>query len=172
MISWPYAHLLINHFPVVLSIAALSVAILALLLNRRALWLTAMGALTAAGLFVYPVFFTGNEADHALKDPWYVHPGAIEAHDQAAGWALWMILIAGAFAAYTWWRSLKRPADAIPSWMRVGLLVGALAAVSIVARTAYLGGKIIHDAPVLMLKRAPPGLPQGIAADTTKSPGP
>jgi hypothetical protein len=172
MISWPYAHLLLNHFPVVLTIAALSVAILALLLNRRALWLTSMGALTAAGLFVYPVFLTGNEAGHALKDPWYVHPGTMEAHDKAAGWALWVILIAGAFAAYSWWRSLKRPADAIPSWMRVGLLVGALAAVSIVARTAYLGGKIIHDAPVLMLKKAPPGLPPGIAADTSKSPGP
>ena len=168
MISWPYAHLLLNHFPVVLSIAALSVAILALLFNRRALWLTAMGALTAAGLFVYPVFLTGSKAEDVLKDPWYVHPGAIEAHDMAADWALWVILIAGAFAAYTWWLSLKRPTDAIPSWMRAGLLVGALAAVSIVARTAYLGGKIIHDAPVLMLKQAPPGLPQGIVADTTK----
>ena len=170
--SWPYVHLLINHFPVVLSVAALSVAILALLLNRRGLWLTAMGALTAAGLFVYPVFFTGNEADQALNDPWYIHPGVIEAHDQAAGWALWAILIAGAFAAYSWWRSLKRPAEAIPGWMRAGVLVGALLAVSVVARTAYLGGKITHDAPVLQLKEPPPGLPPGIAADTSKSPGP
>ena len=172
MLSWPYMHLLINHFPVVLSVAALSVAILAILLNRRALWLTSMGALTAAGLFVYPVFFTGNKADHALNDPWYIHPGVIEAHDQAAGWALWAILIAGAFAAYSWWRSLKRPAEAIPGWMRAGVLVGALLAVSVVARTAYLGGKITHDAPVLQLKEPPPGLPPGIAADTSKSPGP
>ena len=172
MISWPYAHLLINHFPVVMSVAALSVAILALLLNRRGLWLTAMGALTAAGVFVYPVFFTGNKADHALKDPWYIHPGVIEAHDEAALWALWLILIAGAFAAWSWWRSLKRPAEAIPGWMRAGVVVAALAAVSVVARTAYLGGKIIHDAPVLHLKEAPPGLPPGIAADTSKSPGP
>lgn len=172
MMSWPYTHLLINHFPVVLSVAALSVAILALLLNRRGLWLTAMGALTAAGLFVYPVFFTGNEADHALNDPWYIHPGTIEAHDKAATWAVWVIVIAGAFAAYSWLRSLKRPADVIPAWMRAGLLVGALGAVSTVARTAYLGGKIIHDAPVLQLKAPPPGLPPGIAADTSKSPGP
>jgi uncharacterized membrane protein len=168
MISWPYAHLLINHFPVVLSIAALSTAILALILNRRGLWLTAMGSLTAAGLFVYPVFFTGNEADHALKDPWYIRPGTIEAHDQAAGFALWVILIAGAFAAYSWWRSLKRPAEVMPSWMRAGLLIGALAAVSVVARTSYLGGKIIHDAPVLKLEQAPPGLPPGVAADTSR----
>jgi uncharacterized membrane protein len=172
MISWPYAHLLINHFPVVMSVAALSVAILALLFNRRGLWLTAMGALTAGGVFVYPVFFTGNKADHALKDPWYIHPGVIEAHDEAALWALWLILIAGAFAAWSWWRSLKRPSEAIPGWMRAGVVVAALAAVSVVARTAYLGGKIIHDAPVLQLKDAPPGLPPGIAADTSKSPGP
>ena len=165
-------HLLINHFPVVLSVAALSVAILALLLNRRAFWLTAMGALTAAGLFVYPVFFTGNEADQALNDPWYIHPGTIEAHDQAALWALWAVLIAGAFAAYSWWRSLKRPAEAIPAWIRAGVLVGSVLAVSVVARTAYLGGKIIHDAPVLQLKAPPPGLPAGIAADTSKSPEP
>jgi uncharacterized membrane protein len=170
--SWPYIHLLINHFPVVLSIAALSAAILALLLNRKGLWLTAMGALTAAGLFVYPVFFTGNRADHALNDPWYIHPGTIEAHDAAALWALWVILIAGAFAAYSWWRSLKRPAEVIPTWMRAGVLVAALFAVAVVARTAYLGGKIIHDAPVLQLKQPPSGLPPGIAADTSKSPGP
>ena len=169
MISWPYAHLLINHFPVVMSVAALSVAILALLLNRRGLWLTAMGALTAAGVFVYPVFFTGNKADHALKDPWYIHPGVIEAHDEAALWALWLILIAGAFAAYSWWRSLKRPSEAIPGWMRAGVVVAALAAVSVVARTAYLGGKIIHDAPVLQLKQPPPGLPAGVITDTSES---
>ena len=171
MISWPYAHLLINHFPVVLSVAALSVAILALVFNRRGLWLTAMGALTAAGVFVYPVFFTGNKADHALKDPWYIHPGVIEAHDEAALWALWLILIAGAFAAWSWWRSLKRPAEAIPGWMRAGVVVAALAAVSVVARTAYLGGKIIHDAPVLHLKEAPPGLPPGVVADTSETAG-
>ena len=168
MLSWPYAHLLINHFPVVLSAAALGVTILALILGRRGLWLTAMAALTFAGLFNYPVFFTGNKADHALEDPWYIHPGTIEAHDGAALWTLWVVLIVGAFAAYSWWRSLKRPAETIPVWMRAGVLVGALLAMSTVARTAYLGGEIIHDAPVLQLKEAPPGLPPGIAADTTK----
>ena len=162
MISWPYAHLLLNHFPVVMSVAALSVAILALLLDRRVLWLTAMAALTVAGVFVYPVFFTGSKAGQALNDPWYVRTGAIEAHDKAADWALWLILIAGAFAAYSWWRSMKRP-GAIPVWMRAGIVVAALAAVSVVARTAYLGGKIIHDAPVLQLKQPPAGL----VADTT-----
>ncbi len=165
--SWPYAHLLINHFPVVLSVSALGLTILALLLKRRGLWLTAMGALTVAGAFVYPVHLTGDKADQALNDPWYIHPGAIEAHDKAAGIAMWVILIAGAFAAYSWWRSLKRPAELMPGWMRAGIVVGALAAVGAVTYTAYLGGKIIHESPVLQLKQPPPGLPPGIAADTS-----
>jgi uncharacterized membrane protein len=165
--SWPYAHLLINHFPVVLSVCALGATILALLIRRRGLWQTAMAALTFAGIFVYPVHFTGDKADHALGDPWYIKPGTIEAHDKAAGIALYVILVVGVFAAYSWWRSIKRPAEPLPAWMRAGVVVGALAAVGMVTYTAYLGGKIIHEAPILELKDAPPGLPPGVAADTT-----
>ena len=171
MLSWPYAHLLINHFPVVLSVCALGATILALILRRRGLWLAAMGALTVAGAFVYPVHFTGDKADHALRDPWYIRQGVIDAHDAAATWALWVILIAGAFAAYCWWRSLKRPAEIIPSWMRWGVFIGATLSVATVARTAYLGGKIIHEAPVLQLQQAPPGLPAGVAAEKTGEAG-
>jgi uncharacterized membrane protein len=163
--SWPYAHLLINHFPVVLSVAAITAAILALLLGRRGLWLTAMAALTMAGLFVYPVFFSGNQADHSLNDPWYIKHGTIEAHDAAATWTLWAILLVGVFAAYSWWRSLKRPAEPIPGWMRAGIVIGSLLAVSTVARTAYLGGEIIHESPVLQLKDAPAGLPPAVVTD-------
>ena len=166
MLSWPYAHLLINHFPVVLSVSALGVAILALLLGRRGLWLTAMGALTVAGLFVYPVHLTGIEAAEALSNPWYVHPGAIESHEDAGTLAMYVILIVGAFAAYSWWRSLKRPGEPVPGWMRAGIVAGALAAVTLVTYTAYLGGKIIHESPVLQLTRPPSGLPPAIV-DTT-----
>jgi uncharacterized membrane protein len=164
MISWPYAHLLINHFPVVLSVSGLAVAILALILSHRGLWQTAMGALTAAGVFIFPVHFSGDQADHALKDPWYIKPGTIEAHDAAATWALWAILIVGVFAAYSLWRSLRRPAEPLPGWMKAGLVVGGILATSTVARTAYLGGKIMHEVPVLELEQPPAGLPPGIAA--------
>ena len=164
MISWPYAHLLINHFPVVLSVCALGAAILALLFKRRGLWQAVMGALTIAGAFIYPVHFTGDQAGHALHDPWYIRQGAMDAHDTAASIAMIVILIAGAFGAYSWWRSIKHPEEPIPGWMRGGLLIGSLAAVVTVTYTAYLGGKIIHEAPVLELREAPPGLPPGVAS--------
>jgi uncharacterized membrane protein len=172
VMTWPYVHLLINHFPVVLTVFALAVTVLALLLKHRALWLTAMGALVAAGLSVYPVYFTGNQADHALNDPWYIKHGTIDAHDSAAGWALWVILLVGVFAAYSWWRSVKRPAEGFPGWMRAGVVIGSLLAVSTAARTAYLGGKIIHESPVLQLKDAPAGLPPAVAAELKDSTAP
>ena len=171
MLSWPYAHLLINHFPVVLSVSALALAILALLLGRRGLWLTAMAALAVAGAFVYPVHLTGVEADKALHDPWFVHAGAIKSHEDAGTIAMYVILVVGIFAAYSWWRSLKRPADLIPGWMRAGVFVGALAAVSVVAYAAYLGGRIIHEAPILHTTQPPQGLSPGVAAGNSDSAG-
>lgn len=157
MLSWPYAHLVINHFPVVLSVCALIVTIGALLLKRRGLWLTAMGALTGAGLLIYPVNFSGDRADRALDDPWYIRQGAIEAHDKAADIATYAILVVGAFAAWSWWRALKRPAEPVPVWVRSGILAGALVAIGGVTYTAYLGGKIIHEAPVMKMREAPAG---------------
>jgi uncharacterized membrane protein len=163
-LTWPYVHLLINHFPVVLTVGALVVAIGAAITNRRGLWLNAMGLLTAAGLMIYPVHFTGDQADHALHDPWYIKEGVIDAHDNSAGIALAIILVAGVIAAYGWWRALRRRDEIIPGWIRAGVLVGALAGFGSAAYAAYLGGKIIHEAPVLSLPEAPPGLPPGIAA--------
>lgn len=163
-LTWPYVHLLINHFPVVLLTMGLVAAIGALILGRRGLWLYSMGTLTVAGLSVYPVHFTGDQADHALRDPWYIKEGVIDAHDHAAGIAMVVILIVGAFSAYAWWRALKRREETIPGWIRAVVLIGALGGFGTVAWAAYLGGKIIHEAPVLGLPAAPAGLPPGIAS--------
>lgn len=162
-LTWPYAHLLINHFPVVLTTMGLLAVIGALLLRRRGLWLYAMGTLTVAGLSIYPVHFTGDQADHALHDPWYIQRGVIDAHDNAAGIAMVIILITGVVSAYGWWRALRRRDEAIPVWIRALVVVGAVAGFGSVAYTSFLGGKIIHEAPVLSLPAAPAGLPAGIA---------
>lgn len=163
LFTWPYIHILINHFPVVLSTVGLAVAILALILGRRSLWIYAMATLTIAGVVVYPVRFTGDQADHALRDPWYIAKGAIDAHDDASLWAMIFLLAVGAVSAYGWWRAVKRPEEPIPGWIKASVLVLGLFGFATIARTAYLGGKIIHEAPILSLPTAPANLPPGIA---------
>ena len=37
--NWPYIHTLINHFPIILTVVGCAVLLLALLTNRRAVWL-------------------------------------------------------------------------------------------------------------------------------------
>ena len=162
-LTWPYVHLLINHFPVVLATAGLVAVILAMIVRRRGLWLYAMGTLAAAGATVYPVRFSGDKADHALNDPWYIAKGAIDAHDDASLWALISLVLVGVVSAYGLWRALKRPQEEIPGWLRAAVLIGALLGFSTVARTAYLGGKIIHEAPILSMPQPPAHLPPGIA---------
>jgi hypothetical protein len=149
-VNWPYVHTLINHFPIILSTVGTAVLILALIVRRRGIWLYAVATLSLAGLSAWPAFFTGDQASHALRGTWYIVQSMVREHDQAAGFALWSLLIVGAVSAYTWWRMLKREPTLLPPvWLRVVVTVLALWSLSVVTRTAYLGGQIVHDSPKL-----------------------
>jgi len=148
--NWPYVHILINHFPIILMMLGTAVLILALIVRRRGVWLYALATLTLAGLSIYPVYFTGDQAADAVRTTWYVVRSMVEEHDAAAGFALASVLIAGAASAYAWWRMLRREVAALPPvWLRVVVAVLAVWALSVVARTAYLGGLIVHESPRL-----------------------
>jgi hypothetical protein len=56
----------------------------------------------------------------------------------------------GAAAAYAWWRMLRREVTGLPPrWLRIVVAVLAVLGLAIVIRTAYLGGKIVHESPKL-----------------------
>jgi hypothetical protein len=148
--DWPHVHIMINHFPIILMVVGSAVLALALVVRRRGLWLYALATLTLAGLSIYPVFFTGDQAAHAVRDTWYVVREMVEEHDASAGWALPIVLVMGAASAYAWWRMLRRDLAGLPPvWLRAVVAVLAAFALSVVVRTAYLGGKIVHDSPKL-----------------------
>ena len=156
--NWPYIHIVINHFPIILTVVGTAVLILALIVRRRPVWLYALATLTLAGLSVYPVYFAGDEAADATRNTWYIVRQAVDTHDDAAGFALFWTLLVGAVSAYAWWRMVRRePTTLPPVWLRAVLIVLALMSVSTVARTAYLGGQIVHDSP--KLQAPPPGVP-------------
>lgn len=162
-ITWPYIHVTINHFPIVLSTVGALGAVLAVVRKKRGLWLYTMATMTLAGLMIYPVYLAGDKADEFLHDPWYIKSGTIEAHNAAANWSLALLLITGAICAYAWWRALRYRDEPIPGLIRALVLIGAVFSFAAVTRTAFLGGKIIHEAPVLSLPSAPAGLPPGVA---------
>jgi hypothetical protein len=150
MMNWPYLHILINHFPVILTVVGSAAVLLALVVRQRMVWLYALATLTLAGLSIYPVFFTGDRAADALEHTWYIVRSMVEEHDQSAGFALPAVLLMGAASAYAWWRMVRREVTGLPPvWLRAAVSVLAAFALSVVIRTAYLGGKIVHDSPKL-----------------------
>ncbi|MDE3054529.1 MAG: hypothetical protein KGN74_04590 [Gemmatimonadota bacterium] len=154
--DWPYLHVTINHFPIILSVVGTFVLILALVAKRRGLWLYALATLTLAGLSAYPADFTGDEASHAVRDSWWVVRSAVHEHDQAASFALAALLIVGAVSAYGWWRMLRKETAGVPpKWLQWTVTLLAVWSLSVVVRTAYLGGKILHDNPNIV--NPPPG---------------
>lgn len=159
-INWPYIHVAINHLPIVLSSLGAFAALLAVIRKKRGIWLYTMATMTAAGLAVGPVYLTGREADEHLHDPWYITSGVVDAHNAAANFALALLLITGVICAYAWWRALRYRDEPIPRFIRTLVFVATMFSAAAVSRTAFLGGKIIHEAPVLSLPAAPAGVAQ------------
>jgi uncharacterized membrane protein len=153
-VDWPYIHTLVNHFPIVLTVVGAAILALALVTKRGGLWIYALATLTLAGLAIYPTYLSGDEAADAQRHTWYIVHSMVEAHDESAGWALAAVLAMGAVSAYAWWRMLRRDAGRLPPvWLRSAVAVIAALGLAIVARTAYLGGQIVHESPRL---RVPP----------------
>ena len=165
--NWPYIHILINHFPIVLSIVGTAVLLLALIVRQRAYWLYALATLTLAGLSIGPVYISGDQAGDAVRNAntWYIVRAAVDEHDAAAMFALISVLAVGVVSAYTWWRMLRRETMGLPpTWLRTVVAVVAVWSVSVVARTAYLGGKIVHESPKLVTP------PSGLATSPGRAP--
>jgi len=164
--DWPYIHLLVNHFPIILTVTGAASALAALIMRRRGLWLYSVASLTLSGLAIYPAFFSGDEAKDTFKriHPWYIVRGSIDAHEEAAEVTLWIIFAVGIIAAYAWWRSLRDDARwEPPGWLRALVTISSLIAVGFITWTALLGGQIVHKSPIL---EAPPPPAAGVASDT------
>ena len=150
-------HLQLNHFPIILSLVGAAAALLAVLTRRRAVWLYATATLALAGLTAYPTMLTGHQAEHAIEDAWYVSRDAIHEHEERGEVSTYIMLVAGALAAYAWWRATRAATrdEVPPLWLRAAVVVGGITGAAAIGYTSYAGGFIVHKASGLMT--APPG---------------
>ncbi len=154
MFDWPHIHIAINHFPVILAIVGTLSVLAGLVTGRRGLWLYGSASMTLAAITVIPTYFTGSPAEHALDHPWYVGRGVIHAHEESALVSALLIVLAGLISVIAWRRTVRYPRElSLPGWLRAAVAVTALAGTASIAYTALLGGRIVHDSPVL---RGPP----------------
>ncbi|MBL0170097.1 MAG: hypothetical protein IPP90_05090 [Gemmatimonadaceae bacterium] len=151
-------HLMINHFPVILSLLGLAAAFVALVTRRRAVLLFTLATLTLSGASVYPAFWTGGEAEEQLEERWYVDRAQIHEHEEAAEAAMWMVLVTGVVAAAAWWLTLRTIREVKPGLgMLSAVLVLSLLSATAMAKTSWEGGFIAIKNPVLTKSAPPPG---------------
>lgn len=177
MLDWPYAHLLVNHFSIILTYVGLAATLLAVVRRRRSIWLYAVATLTLAGLAAYPAVFTGERAAPVMERQWFVDKATIAEHEEAGEVAQWILIGMGALAAYGWWRLLRTRSEAaagnapeslesaLPIALRSALVVAALAGAASVAYTAFEGGFIVHKSTRLA---APPAGAQAAGDSTSR----
>ncbi len=151
-------HLMINHFPVILSMLGAAAAAVAFITRRRTVLLYALATLTLAGASVYPAFWSGGEAEEKIEERWYVDRQQLHEHEESAEVANVILLVTGALSAVSWWMMLRTKREVAPGLALLsGVLILGLASAGSVAWTSWQGGFIAIKNPVLIGSPAPPG---------------
>ena len=161
--NYPHLHLMINHAPVIGAIVAVLLLGWALVRRRRDFIRLSLVVTLLAGLSVYPAFFTGDEAHEQLEDVQGFDHDLVHEHEDAADWALRCMLGTAVIAALGLWVSRKD--REVPRWVGLVSMAALLFSISVLARTAYLGGEIRHpeaEGPLW----APPDVSKAVLLDS------
>lgn len=150
--TWPYLHLISNHFPIILAVTGAAALVAGRLLRREGVMRWGAVGLLLAGLAAPIAYVTGLQAEETVEKLWYAGEAAIEAHEELGLWGLLTGLVAGAAAGIWLRRGGRRFGDAVT-------LLGVAAAIALVG-TALQGGRIVHGSEVLG-EPPPAGWPEG-----------
>jgi uncharacterized membrane protein len=134
--DWIYAHLVVNHFPIVLSVLASLAAVLAAVSGRESAWRYAVVTGLLAGLAAPIAFLTGQRAEEVAESLPGLAEEAIETHEHWGLYALIALGIAGLLAIVALVRKSRGT-----RWV---FAIGIWAATAIAGGTAFYGGEIEH----------------------------
>lgn len=135
-------HLVLNHLPVVGSLAALLLLAWAFIKNTDESKRIGLTALVLVALVSIPAFLTGEPAEGPLKGLPGISKRWMSNHEEMAEVALWVAVGAGALALGV--LLFFRKARPIPRWSIGGMVLVTLAVCALMGRTANYGGKISH----------------------------
>lgn len=147
-----FIHIALNHVPVMATFFAAGFGFGGLLLEKP-LWLAfARRLILIAAIFSVPTFLSGARAESRVEHVAGVDSTLIDAHEESGEFALQAALGLGAITLVTFWCERRR--GAVPRWLTLTFVGGALILSAIFARTAHLGGMIHH--PEIRADATPP----------------
>jgi hypothetical protein len=142
MMNFAHVHLVLTHFPPVLSLGSAVSAAVGLLRRRRDLVRLALVLLVAVGAMMPVVFYAGNRAADSIGRVEGVQQEAIAPHQRAATIALLASIGAAFVAAGLLWIEHRR--ESLSLALQILVLVAATVSALPIGWAAALGGAIHH----------------------------
>ena len=146
-----HLHLLLNHSPIIGTIVALGLFVMALMRDQDELKQASLALFVLIALVAVPAFMSGYAAQDAIKDLPDVSMAMIQTHQGTALLALLLMEITGAAALTGLWRFGRgarkedKPWMSSPAQMNLyAVLLLAMATVGLMAVTGTTGGEIRH----------------------------
>ena len=149
-----HAHLLLNHFPIVGTIMATGLFVLALIKKSDDLKRASLAAFFALASIALPTYMTGYSAQAAIGEREGISSAMIDSHQVAALIALISMEATGVVAWFGLWqyRRHTRP----KAWVMPALLVLSLLTAALMARAANIGGGVVHEEARAVAEFTPP----------------
>ncbi|MCB0518539.1 MAG: hypothetical protein H6577_10180 [Lewinellaceae bacterium] len=138
-----HLHLLLNHFPIIGTLLGVGVMLYGYLTASEQVKKAALWTWAAMAVVAIPVFLTGEPAEESVESLAGVSEGLIEAHEDAATVALWLMEALGLLSLVTLVFYKTNPTLS-KSLVLVSTVLG-LVVFGAMARTGYLGGQIRHS---------------------------
>ena len=143
--NFVHIHLAINHSPLYAELFAFFLLLIGMLRHNRTLATSALVVTIIAALCAVAADLTGDQAKDIIEHSPPI-PGLektmIGPHDEAAGYVVISACVTAVLAIATLFVGRRRGER--PRWMEVVVLLAIAFSLSIVARTALLGGRIHH----------------------------
>jgi hypothetical protein len=137
-----HLHLLLNHFPAIGAMIAISLLIGALLRRNEELKIASLVIFFGLALISLPAYMSGAAAVEVMRDARELSDAAVKAHQDGALWGLICIEITGIVAWFALWQYRRNATMA--GWTMPIMLILSLLSFATMARTANTGGLINH----------------------------
>ncbi|MCW9705713.1 hypothetical protein [Fodinibius salsisoli] len=141
-INAAHLHLMVNHVPILATFFSMAILAWGMVVHQQAIKKVALVGFILAGLTAVIAVQSGERAEDIVESVPGVSEEVIHDHEEAAETAQWLTIILGVSAIVGLFMMSKQTRYSKHIiWF---LLIYSLAVGSMLAYTAYLGGKIMH----------------------------
>ncbi len=137
-----FAHLALNHLPVLGAVFGLGLLAFALAAKRDETLRVGLFFLVLTAVAAWPVFLSGEKAEEIVEEKAGVSEEVIHEHEEVAELAAWAAYAVGIVGLVGLVAFRVRP---MPGWFKGLSLLGAATVSGLMLQAANLGGRIAHE---------------------------